>query len=139
MLELDHTLGQTLRARGNDDIDSLHGLCTPFVVTRVQIHYADIKTGGGAATTTADVTLSLASDTDDGFDVDLYLIADRGIGADVNLQIDPMLYPAWLFTRDNVNHAPDKLRVSWTNPDPPNIGYCLSVTVVPLREFYRGA
>lgn len=132
MLTLDYSRAQTLTSKGNNDIDTSEGLSEPFVVVGVRIHYADIKTGGGGSTATADVTFNLVSDKDTDHNVDLLTIEDRGIGADVNLAIDPMIYEQW---RCEGN---DQVHVAWTNPDPLNVGYAVAIRVVPIMRISRG-
>lgn len=143
MIELDYRGAQTLTAEGNDDIDVSVGLDVPFVVVGIRIAFSDILSGGGGSTTKADVVISLVSGRDADHNVTLDTSGtDRGIGADMNLAIDPMIYERWRL--DATREYRDKCRVIWTNPDPPNVGWALSIRAVPIkppqfqnREFVR--
>jgi hypothetical protein len=128
MLVLDYSRAQTLTSEGNDDIDSELGLDVPFVVVGVRIHYKDIKVGGGATTTGATVTISRVSHRDTDHNVEIFSKTSRGIGADLNLAVDPMIYERWRFD------ARDKCKVEWTTLDSPNIGHGLSIRAVPIAS-----
>jgi len=85
----------------------------------IRCHFA------GSVTTKADVAIRLAYLGGDEFDLDLYTVQRRGVGADLNL----------IWTPDDIRHPSpwqlqprDGLKIDWTNPG--GVTWALIVGVV---------
>lgn len=110
-----------VRHRGSTDIDLL--LEAPFsgrwIPAHIRIHYRPIVAVDPAVSTTAEIVMSLDSDVDAAYNVEV--LRKNGIG------VAQDLYERWV-DREAAGYTfddKDRLRIFWPNPQPNVIGWGL--------------
>lgn len=91
-----------------------------FAIVFVRCHF---RRTAGSGTDTASFTMDLDSDLGTDFDVRLLTQSAAGVGADVHARFDVDTLDCWTFGNA------DGLTFNWTNPDPSEINWGLTVGI----------
>lgn len=118
---------QVQTSSGTGDMAQVCGLFLGHRAWTLVFARAHFIRQSGAGTDTADLTISVHS-VDPAMCCELYKVAARGVGADMNLRIPVEERDQWIQRRG------DGFKFSWTNPDAGEIRWGLQVGLQSAAE-----
>ncbi len=109
------------RHAGDTNDAARFALAGRYVLVFIRIHF--LGSGSGLA----DLAINIDSHRGREYDVAMFTLKNRGMGADVNFRIPEGEAAHWLFDGGDV------IVLTWTNPDDGNINWGAEVGLMPIE------